>query len=42
MSLDDARRTGETIRQLFFDGRMGLPNRVVIHKRAHFTKGEQG
>jgi hypothetical protein len=31
MSLDDARRTGETIRQLFFDARMRLPKRVVIH-----------
>ena len=41
MSLDDARRTGETIRQLFFDARMRLPKRVVIHKRTHFTKEEQ-
>jgi hypothetical protein len=41
MSLDDARRTGETIRQLFFDARMRLPKRVVIHKRTHFTKDEQ-
>jgi hypothetical protein len=41
MSLDDARRTGETIRQLFFDARMRLPERVVIHKRTHFTKEEQ-
>jgi hypothetical protein len=41
MSLDDARRTGETIRQLFFDARMRLPKRVVIHKRTHFTRDEQ-
>jgi len=41
MSLDDARRTGETIRQLFFDARMRLPKRVVIHKRTRFTQDEQ-
>ena len=41
MSLDDARRTGETIRQLFFDARLRLPRRVVIHKRTHFTEDEQ-
>lgn len=41
MSEDDARRTGETIRQLFFDARMRLPKRVVIHKRTHFTQEEQ-
>jgi hypothetical protein len=41
MSIHDARRTGETIRQLFFDARMRLPKRVVIHKRTHFTKDEQ-
>ena len=41
MSLDDARRTGETIRQLFFDARMRLPKRVVIHKRTPFIKEEQ-
>jgi len=41
MSLDDARRTGETIRQLFYDARMRLPRRVVIHKRSHFTEDEQ-
>ncbi len=40
MSLDDARRTGETIRQLFFDARMRLPKRVVIHKRTRFTLGD--
>lgn len=41
MSLDDARRTGETIRQLFYESRMRLPRRVVIHKRTHFTEEEQ-
>lgn len=41
MSLDDARRTGETIRQLFFDARMHLPSRVVVHKRTPFTEDEQ-
>ena len=41
MSEDDARRTGETIRQLFFDAKMRLPSRVVIHKRTHFTTDEQ-
>lgn len=41
MSIDDARRTGETIRQLFFDAKMRLPTRVVIHKRTPFTLEEQ-
>lgn len=41
MALDDARRTGETIRQLFYDARLRLPRRVVIHKRTHFTEEEQ-
>lgn len=41
MSEDDARRTGETIRQLFFEAKMRLPSRVVVHKRTHFTKEEQ-
>lgn len=41
MSVDDARRTGETIRQLFFDAKMRLPRRVVIHKRTAFTADEQ-
>lgn len=41
MSLDDARRTGETIRQLFFEAKMRLPSRVVIHKRTPFTSAEQ-
>lgn len=41
MSEDDARRTGETIRQLFFDAKMHLPKRVVVHKRTPFTEDEQ-
>ncbi|MCY4080277.1 MAG: SIR2 family protein [Caldilineaceae bacterium] len=41
MSEDDARRTGETIRQLFFDARMKLPSRVVLHKRTSFLKEER-
>ena len=41
MSVDDARRTGETIRQLFFDAKMCLPRRVVVHKRTPFTTDEQ-
>lgn len=41
MSLDDARRTGETIRQLFFDAKLKLPKRVVIHKRTAFRREEQ-
>ena len=41
MSTDDARRVGETIRQLFFDARMKLPERVVIHKRTPFLKQER-
>ena len=41
MSTDDARRVGETIRQLFFDARMQLPERVVLHKRTPFTREER-
>lgn len=41
MSRDDARRTGETIRQLFFDAHMKLPRRVVLHKRTPFLKEER-
>jgi hypothetical protein len=41
MSREDARRTGETIRQLFFDARLKLPERVVLHKRTHFTPEER-
>jgi len=41
MSEDDARRTGDTIRQLFYDSKMHLPKRVVVHKRTPFTEDEQ-
>ena len=41
MSEDDARRVGDTIRQLFFDARKMLPYRVVLHKRTPFTKAER-
>ena len=41
MSRDDARRVGETIRQLFFDARMRLPQRVVLHKRTPFLRDER-
>ncbi|MCH4247017.1 MAG: SIR2 family protein [Acinetobacter populi] len=41
MSEEDARRTGEKIRQMFFDAKMQLPRRVVIHKRTAFTEEEQ-
>jgi hypothetical protein len=41
MSKDDARRVGETIRQLFFDARSKLPDRVVLHKRTPFTREER-
>ena len=41
MSRDDARRVGETIRHLFYESRMKLPNRVVIHKLTRFRKDER-
>lgn len=41
MSFDDARNLGETIRQLFFETKMKLPKRVVIHKQTMFRKEEQ-
>ena len=41
MSADDARRVGETIRQLFFDAHMKLPERVVLHKRTRYTREER-
>lgn len=37
---DDARRVGETVRQLFFEAKGRLPARVVIHKRTPFLKSE--
>jgi hypothetical protein len=41
MSEDDARRLGESIRQLYFDATFKLPERVVIHKRTPFRKEER-
>lgn len=41
MSADDAQRVGDSIRQLFFDARMKLPERVVLHKRTPFTREER-
>jgi argonaute-like protein implicated in RNA metabolism and viral defense len=41
MSRDDARRVGETTRQLFFDSRFRLPDRVVFHKRTPFLREER-
>jgi len=41
MSRDDARRVGETIRHLFYESRMKLPTRVVIHKLTPFRKDER-
>lgn len=41
LSEEDALRLGEDIRQLFFESRGRLPERVVIHKRTQFLKGER-
>jgi NAD-dependent SIR2 family protein deacetylase len=41
MSREDARRTGDNIRELFFDSTSRLPSRVVIHKRTPFLKDER-
>ena len=41
MSRDDARRVGETIRELFYEARSKLPGRVVLHKRTPFRKEER-
>lgn len=41
MSYEDARRMGETIRQLFWESRFRLPGRVVIHKQTPFLKDER-
>ena len=41
LSRDDARRVGESIRQLFFEARGVLPRRVVIHKRTEFRREER-
>jgi hypothetical protein len=41
LSEDDAIKVAEDIRQLFFDSRGRLPERVVIHKRMPFLKAER-
>ena len=41
MSKDDARRVGETIRELFYEVRTKLPSRVVLHKRTPFGREER-
>jgi len=41
LSEDDARKVGENIRQLFFEAKMKLPKRVVIHKRTPFIESEK-
>jgi len=41
MSHDDARRVGETIRQLFFESQFRLPPRVVVHKQTPFLDDEK-
>ena len=41
MSKDDARRVGDTIRELFYNSRSKLPRRVVLHKRTPFLRSER-
>jgi hypothetical protein len=41
MSYEDARRVGETIRQLFWESQFRLPERVVIHKQTPFMPYER-
>jgi hypothetical protein len=41
MSVEDARRLGEAIRQEFFEAQLRLPKRVVIHKQTAFHKEER-
>ncbi len=41
LSLEDARRLGESIRTLFWESHLRLPTRVVIHKQTPFRKDEQ-
>lgn len=40
MSEDDARRMGDTVRQLFHESNFRLPGRVVAHKRTPFLPEE--
>ena len=41
LSFEDARRMGETIRELFYKAHYKLPKRVVIHKLTPFRLDEQ-
>jgi hypothetical protein len=41
MSKDDAYRTGETIRQLFFEAYHRMPSRIVLHKLTPFLRDER-
>ena len=41
LSRDDARRVGETVRLLFWDAQLRLPERVVFHKRTAFHRDER-
>ncbi len=41
LTLEDARRLGETIRTLFWESHLKLPGRVVIHKQTPFRRDEQ-
>jgi hypothetical protein len=41
LSEDDARRVGDSVRQLFFENTTRLPRRVVLHKRTPFTRKER-
>ena len=41
MSLEDARQVGEMVRQLFYESRLKLPSRVVIHKQTPFWRDEK-
>lgn len=41
MSLEDARQVGEMVRQLFYEARLKLPSRVVIHKQTPYLRDER-
>lgn len=41
LSEEDARKVGENIKELFFEARMKLPKRVVIHKKTPFIEQER-
>jgi len=40
MSKEDARRLGDSVRQLFYESMGNLPKRVVVHKRNYFRPDE--